>query len=118
MELVRDCLDKQLVDRTGHKMGRVDGLIMELTEGAQPRITFVEVGAVTQAARLNRRLGAWMATLARKWGRGEGDPYRIPWAQVVPTGNEVTVGVEAEKTPALAWERWLRAHVIGRIPGA
>ena len=118
MNLVRDCLDKQLLDREGRKMGRVDGLVMELDDEAQPRVTFVEVGAVTQAARLHPRLGRWVAALARKWGRAASDPYRIPWAQVVPTGNDVTVGVNAEETPALAWERWLRAHVIGRIPGA
>ncbi|HEX8180037.1 MAG TPA: hypothetical protein VF525_10885 [Pyrinomonadaceae bacterium] len=118
MNLARDCLDKQLLDRHGRKMGRVDGLVMELEEGAQPRITFVEVGAVTQAARLHPRLGRFVAALARRWGRAPNDPYRIPWAQVVPTGDDVTVGVEAEATPALAWERWLRAHVVGRIPGA
>lgn len=119
MDLIRDCLDKQLLDRNGHKMGRVDGLIMELTgDGEQPRVTFVEVGAVTQATRLHPRLGRLVAALARRWGRAESDPYRIPWARVVPTGDDVTVGLLAEETPALAWERWLRAHVIGRIPGA
>ena len=118
MNLIRDCLDKQLIDRTGRKMGRVDGIVMEFEGEAQPRVTFIEVGAVTQATRLHPRLGRWVAALARKWGRATSDPYRVPWAQVVPTGNDVTVGVVAEETPALAWERWLRARVIGRIPGA
>jgi hypothetical protein len=118
MNLARDCLDKQLIDRNGRKMGRVDGLIMTLDGNSQPRITHVELGAVTQAARLHPRLGRWVAALARKWGRARSDPFRIAWAEVVPTGNDVTCGVEAEQTPALAWELWLREHVIGRIPGA
>jgi hypothetical protein len=118
MELIRDCLDKQLVDRHGQKMGRVDGLVMEFGAGAQPRIAFVEVGAVTQYRRISARLGRFAAALARRWGREHPDPYRIPWARVVPSGNEVVVDVEAEETPARAWERWLRARIIGRIPGA
>jgi hypothetical protein len=28
------------------------------------------------------------------------------------------VDVDAERTPAFRWERWVRDHVIGRIPGA
>jgi hypothetical protein len=32
--------------------------------------------------------------------------------------NEVRADVEAEKTPALEWELWLRKKVIGKIPGA
>jgi hypothetical protein len=46
------------------------------------------------------------------------DPFRIPWSKVVVSGIDVTIGVEAEKTPALAWELWLRRKIIGRIPGA
>jgi hypothetical protein len=118
MNLARDCLDKQLIDRTNRRMGRVDGIIMELGAGAQPRITHIELGAVTQATRLHPRLGRLVARLARMWGRAANDPYRIPWALVVATGNDVTAGVVAAETDALAWERWLRAHVIGRIPGA
>jgi hypothetical protein len=30
MELVRDCLDKQLDDTGKRRMGRVDGIILEL----------------------------------------------------------------------------------------
>ena len=46
------------------------------------------------------------------------EPYRIPWGKVRVGLNKVEADVEAEKTPALEWELWLRKHVIGRIPGA
>jgi sporulation protein YlmC with PRC-barrel domain len=118
MELVRDCLDKQLVDLNGRPMGRVDGIVIAFGEGEQPRAAFVEVGMVTQAARLHPALGRWAARLAKRWGAAENDPYRVPWSEVTATGVSVTLGVEAEKTEAFAWERWLRAKVIGRIPGA
>lgn len=118
MDLVRDCLDKQLVDRTGRHMGRVDGIVFEIEGDSQPRVTFVEVGVVTQASRLHPRLGRFAARLARRWGKAAGDPSRVPWAKITVTGVNVTAGVEAEDSPALAWERWLRAKIVGRIPGA
>ena len=118
MRLIRDVLDKQLVDAQGHKMGRVDGIVIEFAADKQPRVTFIEVGAVTQYRRVSARLSRFVAACARRWGREHPDPYRIPWAKVVPTGIDVTVDTEAEETPALAWERWLRARVVGRIPGA
>ena len=118
MDLARDCLDKQLVDLNGRHMGRVDGIILEITDDEQPRVRFVEVGMVTQAARLHPRLGRLAARLAKRWGAARFDPYRIPWSQIVPTGVNVTAGVEAEQTPAFAWEKWLRAKIVGRIPGA
>jgi hypothetical protein len=99
-------------------MGRVDGIVVEIDGDEQPRVASVEVGVVTQASRLHPRLGRWAARLAKRWGKAAGDPYRIPWAQITMTGVNVTAGVEAEETPALAWERWLRAKVVGRIPGA
>jgi sporulation protein YlmC with PRC-barrel domain len=118
MDLARDCLDKQLVDLNGRHMGRVDGIVIEIEGDGQPRVSFVEVGVVTQASRLNTALGRWAARAARRWGRAGGDPYRIPWSEITATGVNVTAGVEAEKTPAFAWERWLRAKIVGRIPGA
>src|SRR3954467_13825579 len=118
MELMRDCLDKQLIDRNGRKMGKVDGVVMSFEGGKRPRIAFIEVGAVVQARRLHPRLAKWIARLSKRFGVDRSDPFRIPWSKVVVSGIDVTVNVEAEETPALAWEKWLRRKVIGRIPGA
>ena len=118
MELIRDCLDKQLSDRDGRKMGKVDGIVMLIDEGKRPRIAYVETGGVTQARRLHPRLAKWVARISKRWRVDKSDPFRIPWSKVVVSGIDVTVNVEAEKTPALAWEKWLRRKVIGRIPGA
>ncbi|MFN2533134.1 MAG: hypothetical protein ABR555_17760 [Pyrinomonadaceae bacterium] len=116
MNLVRDCLDKQLVDRNQRNMGKCDGIIMSFDDARQPRISHIEVGAVTRAARIHPLFARIAKKLSRRFG-GE-DPIRIPWSKVVVSGTTITVGVDAEKTPALAWEMWLRRKVIGRIPGA
>jgi len=107
MDLIRDCLDKQLEDSNKRRMGRVDGIILDVEDGRQPRVAYIEVGVKTLMSRLSPRL----ASLAT-------EPYRIAWSKVKVGLNTVVVDVEAEKTPALEWELWLRKKVIGRIPGA
>ena len=107
MDLIRDCLDKQLEDGNKRRMGRVDGIILEVEDGRQPRVAYIEVGVKTLMNRFSSRL----ASLAS-------EPYRISWGKVKVGLNKVVVDVEAEKTPALEWELWLRKKVIGRIPGA
>ena len=116
MELVRDCLDKQLDDSSRRRMGRVDGIILVLEPDRAPRVAYVEVGVRTLMNRLNSRVGRAIA----HWLRGQGispDPFRIPWGKLKVGLNQVIADVEAEKTPALEWELWLRKKVIGRIPG-
>ena len=117
MDLMRDCLDKQLDDRAKRRMGRVDGIILELETGRPPRVAYVEVGVTTLMNRLSRRLGNRTGRLMKRFGITP-DPYRIPWGKLMVGLNQVIVDVEAEKTPALEWELWLRKNVIGRIPGA
>jgi sporulation protein YlmC with PRC-barrel domain len=118
MDLIADCLDKQLVDRHGHKMGRVDGVIIEVGEGRKPRVSGIEVGAVCQSTRLHPALQRFVKSISRRFGVANEDPFRLPWSKVVTAGTEVIAAVEAEQTPALAWELWLRKNIIARIPGA
>ena len=44
VDLVRDLLDKQLVDRRHEPMGRVDGVVLTFADGEQPRVTSLESG--------------------------------------------------------------------------
>ena len=117
MDLIRDCLDKQIEDRGKRRMGRVDGIILELETGRPPRVAYLELGVTTLMNRLSRRLGKVTGQLMKRIDISP-DSYRIPWGKVRVGLNQVEVDVEAEKTPALEWEFWLRKHVIGRIPGA
>jgi hypothetical protein len=59
-----------------------------------------------------------MNRLSSRLGSLASEPYRIAWGKVKVGLNKVVADVEAEKTPALEWELWLRKKVIGRIPGA
>ncbi|HEY0544471.1 MAG TPA: hypothetical protein VGC91_03660 [Pyrinomonadaceae bacterium] len=119
VDLIRDVLDKQLVDRNDRKMGKVDGLVMQMREGEPPRIAFIEVSTITLARRLSMRLGKIVARLSAKLGgQRHAAPFRIAWSKLTLTGNDVTVGVDADETPTQDWQRWLKRNLIGRIPGA
>lgn len=116
MDLVRNCLDKQLVDREGHKMGRVDGIVIEVGDDQPPIVSAVKIGSVCQADRLHPKVGRLVRWLSKRCGVVTQDPFRLPWSKIVCAEIEVIAGVEAEATPALAWELWLRKNVIARFP--
>ena len=118
MDLIRDVLDNQLVDRHQRKMGKVDGIVIELRENEPPRLAYIEVGAVVLAQRLHPRLGRWALALKRKTGFGTDEAFRIPWSKVLDIGIDVDVDLTAQETPALNVERWVREHIIEHIPGA
>ena len=118
MDVIRDVLDNQLVYRNNCKISKVDGIVMELRDGEPPRLAYIEVGVTTLARRLNPGLARWVAAIASKWGAKQSEPFRIPWSKVRDVGIDVEVDVEAQATPALAYEKWLRDHIITRIPGA
>ena len=121
MNVIRNVLDHQLVDRNHMKMGRVDGITIELRQGQAPRLAYIEMGMPTLARRLHPRLEPWIAALQNRWGAKQKEPFLILWSQVSDFntgGLDIQVDLEAKTTPALAWENWLRKHVIRRIPGA
>jgi sporulation protein YlmC with PRC-barrel domain len=114
MELGRAVLDQQVIDRHGKPMGKVDGVVLELGPGRRARVGHIVVGGTTVLWRIHRGLARWVEA---RLG-GEGQITRVPWRQVTTIGVDVKVDVEAERSPALRWEHWVRDHLIGRIPGA
>jgi sporulation protein YlmC with PRC-barrel domain len=119
MDLLRDLLDKQVVDRERVKIGKVDGLVAELRPDMPPRIVAIELGSIALARRLGARPGRWMTGLAaRLGGERHAEQHRIAWKKVRDVGVDIEVDVDVRKTAIFDWQDWLRDHVIGRIPGA
>jgi len=116
IDLVRDVLDTQVLDRKQRPLGKVDGIGLELREGAPPRVAYLEVDGVTAWRRLGERVGRWAAKLARRWER-EGHPFRFTWAQVRDFGIDIEIEVDGERSAPFDLERWLREKVVGLIPG-
>ena len=117
MQLVRDVLDKQVTDRRGEAMGRVDGVSLEVREGEPPRVRWVEVGGPLPWERLGARLARWIAALRRHVGPAEREPTRIPWDRLAKKQNQWLADVDVRETPAYAWEGWLADHVVRRLGG-
>ena len=117
MDLVRDVLDKKLMDREDCDMGRVSGLVMHVGEKTQPRVTHILIGGSTLWMRVHPSLARLSDWLGQKWGPKRRDAVRIPWSRVQTVGKDVKLDVEAKETGALDWEIWVAKHIIERIPG-
>ena len=119
MRLIRDVLDNQVVDGEKNKVGRVDGLVIELRGDEPPRVLCIEMGAPVLARRLHPRLGQWLAAFWERLEDKRGEVVRIYWSSVRGVGIDVEVDLGApEREAALAWEQWIRGHIIDRIPGS
>jgi sporulation protein YlmC with PRC-barrel domain len=117
VKLIRDVLDKKLIDREQCDMGRVSGLVMRVGERSQPHISHILIGGPTLWTRINPTLGRFSSRLAKLWGPKRKEPVRIPWSRVMTVGRDIKVDVKARDTGALDWEIWIAQHIIERIPG-
>lgn len=117
MDLVRDVLDKQVVDRRRAKMGRVDSIVAELRAGRPPQVVAIEVGPVALARRIGERTARWVAWLAGKIGGAQyAVPCRIAWSRIRSIDVDIEVDVNVVDTTLDDWQRWLREHVVERLP--
>jgi sporulation protein YlmC with PRC-barrel domain len=116
IDLVRDVLDKQLIDRDGKRMGKVDGLVLAIDADGRPRVVRIECGFVVLAGRFARRLERIVRLIGQKFGVRKGRAMRIAWSKVKSVGIEVKVDLDAQDTDALAWENWLHRHVTRHLP--
>jgi hypothetical protein len=117
LDLVRDLLDKKVVDRNGREMGRVDNVILDVRPGAPPRVAGFELGPEVLAARVHPIFGRWVAALLQACDVADGRPVRIAFAQVLSTLEHVKVDLAAGETAAAVIERRLRRWVSA-IPGS
>jgi sporulation protein YlmC with PRC-barrel domain len=117
MNIVRDVLDKKIVDCESREVGRVDDVLLEFEEGSQPRLVELEIGGELLAARVSRRLVPLARLLASAWGPKRRSVVAIQWSRVSRVENDLHLDVRADDTQALAWEHWLAERFIARIPG-
>jgi len=114
--LVHDVQDAQLVDRRDEKIGRVDALVLELEDGLPPRVATILVGGPVCQERIGR-WAVYLAQLLRRIGRVEREGVsHIPFSAVQRIGNTIDVDVDGETLESGYLERWLRDHVVRRIP--
>jgi hypothetical protein len=111
LDLVRDVLDKQVLDSQGRPFSKVDGVVLEVSADGPPRVVGLEVGAATRLARLPRWLTRPLARFT-----AHATSTRIPRSAVLAVARDIRVSVDAPRTPAWRVEAWL-ARLLARIPG-
>ena len=117
--IIRDLLDKQLVDADETKMGRADGIAIEVDGDKQPRIDHLELGFTVLARRLGPRAQKWFEAIRKRWSVRKSARQIVPWSKVIDaTPYEIKVDLKAMETAAFDWERWLRDRIVSKIPGS
>lgn len=113
-------LDRQIVDREGNPVGKVDDV--ELTTDphtGRMHVTALLSGQRILGDRIGGRLGRWMAASARRLAAADHiPPLRIDIAVVAEIGSTITLSIRRELLAAPPLETWLTDHLITRIPGA
>ncbi|MDB4889272.1 MAG: hypothetical protein JWL61_1127 [Gemmatimonadetes bacterium] len=117
LSLVHDVLDAQLLDKHHAKIGRVDGLALEVEDGRPPRVATILVGGPIRDERVGRWVLGLMRALHRLMGLKAEGVSRIPFSAVREISHVIEIDVEEETLASEHVERWLCDHVILRIPG-
>jgi hypothetical protein len=116
VDLVRDLLDKLVVDRHGREMGRVDSIVLDVPANGPPRVERIELGPAILATRVRPFLGRWVTGLEHALGIADGRPLRVPFEAILELGNHVKVDVAVGETVAGLVESRMRSWLSG-LPG-
>jgi sporulation protein YlmC with PRC-barrel domain len=111
-------LDRQIVDRDGLLVGKVDDVELDTDRAGRPFVAALLLGPQALGDRIGGQLGRLVADLARRLHPdGRPEPTRIPWGLVDRVDTEVKLTISGSELPEAAMESWLREHVIERIEG-
>jgi sporulation protein YlmC with PRC-barrel domain len=117
VDVVRDVLDKAVVDRNGREMGRVDGIVVAVRDGAPPRLDAILIGPVALGERLHPGVGRLVGAVERRLGLDPDRPVRVEFRDIETVERKVRVRLTVGETAAEAVEQRLRGWV-GRLPGS
>jgi hypothetical protein len=117
IHLVRDCLDKQVIDRQGRKTGRVDGITIETSGAGRPRLTSIEIGSTTLATRMPTRISKCLKWIIARLSGSRENTLTVTTNKIDIRHNEVHIALDSDSTEVRALEHWLRDRIVTRIPG-
>src|SRR4051812_23393762 len=100
IHLVRDCLDKQVIDSARRKIGRVDGIVIDPTGPGRPRLIEIEIGASTLARRLPWPFSNWFSKIIRRLSGSPELVATVPWKKIEISRNDVNAAIDGDKTAA------------------
>jgi hypothetical protein len=118
---VLELLDRQLVDRNGRLVGKVDDVELEIDDApdALPRVTALCSGLGALANHLGGDTGRALAAAERRLtARRDRQAGRVDMAVVREIGSAVELDADREELDTNRAERWTRDVIIDKIPGA
>lgn len=112
-------LDRQVVDRDGQLVCKVDDLELELDERGQPYLSAILVGPRALGPRLGGRLGRWVVSIANRLATDrDTGPQRISFGVVEEIDDSIRLSLRRDELDIEPLERWVDRYIIGRIPGS
>jgi sporulation protein YlmC with PRC-barrel domain len=119
MLLAFHLLDRQIVDRDGEPVGKVDDIELSRTDDGALYVSALLMGQQV----LGRRIGGWLGRVIEGMARRleptpDQGPIRIPYDLVATVDSAVNLSVRRELLTDPPLEAWLRDHLVNRIPGA
>jgi sporulation protein YlmC with PRC-barrel domain len=114
-----DLLDRQIIDRDGEPVGKVDDVELTYDDTGTPHVSALLMGQQV----LGQRIGGWLGrciagTAGRLSGSPDRPPMRISIDLVAAVDSAVNLSVSRQLLPDPPLETWLRDHLIIRMPGA
>jgi len=114
---VRDVLDKNVIDRNGREMGRVDGILIEQQPNQPVRLTAVLIGPAALGDRLHPALGRVVRRIEKRFGVDGDRPARVAFSDIDEIETKVRLRLAIGETAVAAVEQRLRSWVV-RLPGS
>ena len=117
MDVVRDVLDKNVIDRNGREMGRVNGILIEQQPNQPVRLTAVLIGPAALGDRLHPALGRVVRRIEKRFGVDGDRPARVAFSDIDEIETKVRLRLAIGETAVAAVEQRLRSWVV-RLPGS
>jgi hypothetical protein len=116
--LFRHVMDKELVDRHGHKAGKVDDIVLQLRPGKPPAVHAILTGHGALMPILPRpiaRLATWLEQ--HLLGIDTIEPQTVGWEHVSFIDVAVHLDVDREEAGLMHTEGVISRRYIESLPG-
>ena len=117
MDVVRDVLDKSVIDRNGREMGRVDGILIEQQPNQPVHLTAVLIGPAALGDRLHPAVGRLVRRIEKRLGIDDGRPVHVKFADIDQIETKIRLRLTISDTAVAAVEQRLRSWLL-RLPGS
>lgn len=109
-------LDRQVIDRDGQLVCKVDDVEFERGEDGNLYVAAILVGPRARGARVGGRVGRWISGIAQRLSTAE--MPRIDMSLVSEIGSAIKLGASRSDLDVDPLEDWVRDKIIARIPGS